>query len=231
MPAIWNQPLGPEAADGILIMLPGLGDRPPDFVTRGMFDAVRQHLPTMDIVRADAHFGYYSERSILERLREDIVQPARDAGYREIWMLGVSMGGLGSTIYASTFQGEIDGIVMFAPFLGEGVVAESVRDAPSLAAWDPREVSIENDFDLLQAQLWGWLQEQVGPEGTCELFLAYGDKDGPGTEDERLAEALPADRFVVHPGGHHWNVWMSLAHELLPRVAQRVGGAAADPVR
>ena len=233
MPVTWDQPLGPEAADGVVVLLPGLGDLPEDLVTRGMFDAVRRYLPTMDIVRPDAHYGYYRERSILDRLHEDVFEPARAMGYRQVWVLGVSMGGLGATVYGSTFQGSIDGIVMFAPFLGEGQVTESVRDAESLSAWDPREVEVEGDFDGLLIQLWGWLQQQTGPAASCALYLGYGDRDGPGTVDEQLAKALPADHVVVRPGGHTWTVWMPIAHELLPRVgtAIRARATAAETIR
>jgi len=218
MPVTWERDQGPQNALGLLVLLPGLGDGPEDFVEQGMVAAIRELAPGFDVALPDAHFGYYRDRIVMERLREDVVGPARARGYRQVWLLGISLGGLGATGYASLHPGDVDGMVLLGPFLGEGAVTDAVRAAPSLAAWNPAGVPLEDDSDGLFLQVWTWLQEQTGPAGRCQIFLGYGDEDGPGTVDERLAVALPKDRVVVQPGGHNWSAWLPIARDILPRL-------------
>ena len=80
-------------------MLPGRGDRGEVFVREG-FEKAGQRLG-FDTIMVDAHFGYYMKRSLIPALDEDIIQPALEAGYENIWLLGVSMGGFGSLLYFS----------------------------------------------------------------------------------------------------------------------------------
>src|SRR5690625_6784033 len=55
----------------------------------------------IDMLAADAHFGYYRERTFVQRLHEDIILPARQQGYQHIWLLGLSMGGFGAVLYCN----------------------------------------------------------------------------------------------------------------------------------
>ena len=89
----------------LLIMLPGRGDRASSFVTAGFVDIADRH--QFDVLAVDAHFGYYAERILVERLHEDIIAPAKARGYENIWLLGISMGGLGALLYAAEYPNEI----------------------------------------------------------------------------------------------------------------------------
>ena len=50
----------------------------------------------LDCVAVDATIGYYLDGSVANRLQREIIELARTLGYREIWLVGVSMGGLGA---------------------------------------------------------------------------------------------------------------------------------------
>src|SRR5690625_7955216 len=54
----------------------------------------------LDIVMlaADAHFGYYRERTFVQRLHAYIILPARQQGYQHILLLGLSMGRFGTVL-------------------------------------------------------------------------------------------------------------------------------------
>ena len=64
-------------ADTLLVMLPGSFARPEEFVREGFVQAVRERQLGVDMVLVDAHLGYYSDRSMIDRLQADIVAPAR----------------------------------------------------------------------------------------------------------------------------------------------------------
>ena len=69
-------------SDTLVIMLPGRGDRARTFVEQGFHREGQRH--GFDTIAVDAHFGYYMKRSLLPRLHQDIVLPARDAGYETV---------------------------------------------------------------------------------------------------------------------------------------------------
>src|SRR5512143_3401249 len=83
----------------LVILLPGRGDRAADFEREGFIERFRQTGVKADIVAADLHFGYYMNRTAAERLRQDIILPARDNGHSHLWLVGVSIGGLAALEY------------------------------------------------------------------------------------------------------------------------------------
>ena len=59
-------------ASGLIVFLPGFADGPQDYVENGFIEAVRDANPAFDVVAANAHFGYYRNYSVIQRLHEDI---------------------------------------------------------------------------------------------------------------------------------------------------------------
>src|SRR5579862_1684929 len=104
----------------LVVFLPGIGDSERDFVDHGFLDAFSARSLPIDAVAANATFGYYANRTVITRLREDVLQPARAAGYREIWLVGISMGGMGALLLAKSGEPDIAGAVLLAPYLGDG---------------------------------------------------------------------------------------------------------------
>src|ERR671930_1091173 len=80
--------------DTLVVFLPGIGDFAEDFERHGFIAALAASGLAADALAVDAHYGYYGRRTVLERLAEDVVLPAREQGYREVWLVGISMGGL-----------------------------------------------------------------------------------------------------------------------------------------
>ena len=106
------QQRGPAAARGVIVLLPGFGDRPEAFEQHGFVAALTRSAPDYDVVAADAHFGYYRKRTLLDRLDQDVVAPLRARGYREIWLVGASMGGLAAVAYARTHPERIRSLIV-----------------------------------------------------------------------------------------------------------------------
>ena len=70
---------------------------------------------------------------IVERIREDIIIPAKARGYRNIWMLGISMGGMGAIWYDRTHPGDVNGLILLSPYLGEKTIVETIEKAGGLS--------------------------------------------------------------------------------------------------
>jgi len=220
--------LAPEPGPGriLLVMLPGAKGRAQDLVQWGFVRALRERNLPIDVVAVEAHLGYYLERSLSLHLTRDIIAPARAENYQRIWLMGISLGGMGSLLYAREHPADIEGVIVFAPFLGaRGTIAEVVR-AGGLARWQPGE--IKPDDDERQLLMWiktyplaaGVSQKVPSPvegEGSFlpKICLGYGTDDRFAAASQMLAERLPAAQVVTIPGGHDWTTWLRLWQHLL----------------
>ena len=216
-------------ADTLLVMLPGSFARPEEFMREGFVQAVRERRLAVDMVLVDAHPGYYSDRSIIDRLQADIVAPARARGYRSIWLVGISVGAFDAMIHTQAQPEGITGIVALGPYLGKGSVAEQVRAAGGLARWQaPGGVLAPDEIDLI---LWRWLQGAHADGGAAPvpLYLGYGLADRFLADDELLAAALPAGHVFTAAGGHDWPVWLTLWQRMLDLLPLRRDATSALP--
>jgi hypothetical protein len=195
---------GPDKAPGVIVLLPGFGDRPSAFERNGFVAALKERTP-LDIVAADAHFGYYRKRSVMTRLHEDVIEPLRKRGYREIWLAGASMGGIGAVGYAREHQANVRGLFLLAPYMGPGDVVEEVA-ATGLCKYDKQPTAKDN-VDNFARKNFLWLKRQACETREVSLYVGVGSEDRLRTPDSLIGSTLPKDHFVVLPGGHGWKVW------------------------
>jgi pimeloyl-ACP methyl ester carboxylesterase len=203
LPSI-HDPYGDKKSRSVVIMLPGRGDRASSFEKYGFEQAGRQH--GFDTIAVDAHVGYYIQRNLIPRLHEDVVLQAKQAGYERIWLLGISMGGLGSLLYASSHPDLVDGVILLAPFLGEEDSIQEIRRAGGLSSWE----SSGSVLEPYQVQMWSWLKSQTQSSGGTPVILAYGSEDQMAANYDLLLSELPTASTYTRPGGHKWKVWRPL---------------------
>lgn len=223
MDAIYDRQ-APRAGDNaLLVMLPGATHKPHDFARQGFVAALRQRKLPVDTVAVDAHLGYYLERNLAERLSEDIIAPARAEGYERIWLLGISLGGMGALIHARAHPEEIAGVVVLAPFLGvQGTIGEIVR-AGGIDRWQPGAIGPQDD----ERSLLAWLKAYAAEDPALpQIHLGYGTGDRFVAASEILAARLPPARIVTIAGGHDWSTWCALWEKLLDRDLFAGGGEA-----
>ncbi len=198
--------------DTLLVMLPGSWSRPEEFIEEGMVAAVRARGIAADIVIVDAHVGYYDDRSIAVRLQQDVIAPARAQGYRNVWVLGISIGAFGALIHAEAQPQQVDGLVLLGPYLGQRLTTEELRAQGGLQRWraptgqlDPLDPA---DIDHI---VWRWLQPYAGavqtPPQRPALYLGYGLDDRFRASHGVLADALPPAQVFKEKGGHDWAPW------------------------
>ncbi len=211
MPKVAHSAAIPQAPRQLIVFLPGFLDGPEHFVKYGFVEIARRFNPHADVLAADAHFAYYRTRSVITRLEEDVIGPAKAAGYEEIWLVGISMGGFGALIYAIAHPERITGVLALAPYLGEEDVIEEVMKAGGLKAWKgPPAAPVEDDTLRKSYELWGWLKGYAHQEKRPRLLLGYGDQDKVRTPAALIREVLPKAQVQVRPGGHKWVVWKPL---------------------
>jgi pimeloyl-ACP methyl ester carboxylesterase len=221
-------PPGDCAHKELLVLLPGIGDMAASFEKQGFAAAVQDR--PMDVWAVDAHIGYYANRTVLERLHEDVVMPARRRGYRSITLAGISLGGFGSLLYASRYPDFIDRVMLIAPYLGEPEIVKEIA-VTGLAAWTPSPLA-GRDYER---RLWTWLQGYANERALSmpPLFLGFGDADSFVAAHRVLSAVLQSDRVAIAHGGHTWPVWRQLWSQLHPALnaplLREVGGERVVP--
>ena len=194
-----------------LVMLPGAGDRAADLIRHGFVRALRDRALPVDALVVDAHADYYLEQSVVARLEAGVIGPARAAGCRRLWLMGISLGGLGALSYAREHGAQVEGLVLLAPFLGtRGLIAEIAR-AGGLSAWHPGDGAADDPERALLA----WLRQAAGAEDAPSIHLGYGSEDRYLAASRLLEARLPAPRVTRVEGGHDWPTWVKLWERIL----------------
>ncbi|MFK7897725.1 MAG: alpha/beta fold hydrolase [Myxococcota bacterium] len=215
----------PKQPKGLVVLIPGMGDGPKRYEQKGFVDIVRRTHPHFDVVAADAHFGYYRNFRVLERLHVDVIAPIADR-YEEIWVVGISIGGLVATSYAMEYGAQTTGVIVLAPYLGGRAIAEEVRDAGGLANWTPPDIEAESNFRMRHYyRLWQWLKMRTTTAPDLpRLLIGAGDEDPQRRPSELIAPHLPPSDYLTAPGGHEWRAWTPLFEALLRRALLEPSG-------
>ncbi len=203
-----------EPSRCLVVFLPGQRDRLGAFDRHGFPKIIREEGLSADMVEVDLHRGYYENESMVMRLNEDVIAPARASGYRQIWLVGISMGGFGALAYAKAHPREVAGLLLLAPFLGEEQTVAEIA-AVGLRQWVPGERRGVEDYTR---RLWQWLKGYTEPGavgGLPPIYLGYGTGDDLALSNSLLAGVLPPGQVVTAEGEHTWSVWKVLWRKLL----------------
>ncbi|MDT8317180.1 MAG: alpha/beta hydrolase [bacterium] len=198
--------------DTLIVFLHGKGGKTSDFDKAGFIETVRAKGFLVDMIAVNGHLGYYFKRNLIERLRNDIIKPALTKGYKHIWFVGVSLGGLGSMLYSMNYPEEVDGILLMAPFMGNSGSIEMIVKSGGVRNWDPETARIKT----WQKELWNYIKEVTSrSDSKPQIYLAYGTDDEYGPTSEVLEEVIPQGRVFKSKGGHNWRDWTPLWKEFL----------------
>ncbi len=211
--AVVEFPSKTEQAKHLVLFLPGLGDSPENVERGGMIEEMKG-APQFDALIADAHFGYYRTGTMTTRLDEDVVHRVRSE-YDEFWIVGTSMGGYGAIAYAEKFPESVTGLVLLAPYLGQGKVLADIERAGSVQNWNPEAFQTTSSRTAHGVRLWAWLKERPTRPSHPIVFLGSGDQDKLLRGFRLLSPALEANRVTIIPGGHDWTTWRKLFHRVV----------------
>ncbi len=201
----------------LIVFLPGRGDDAEYFETRGFVTELKRRKLAIDMVAADAWLGYYLRGTLAPRLHLDVVRPRLYRDYEEIWLVGMSMGGLGTLLYARQRPvGEITGVLALAPFLGDRDLLDEIAAQGGLTRWQAPPRSEPLNERNYQKEIWRWLQAVTqGDEPGPLVYLGYGRADRLAFAGSLLAAELPEARVFVTDGGHDWGTWLSVWRRFL----------------
>jgi len=210
----------PQTNKVLVVVLPGRGDDVANLKASGIAESIRAEMPEADVVLAGITFAYYMEGRMPQRLREEIMLPARESGYQEIWLVGASMGGMGALMYDREYPGDAKGLVLLAPYLGSKKVLQQINQSGGLQKWEAGPVPATVDRNNFDRELWRYLKtwQVQGNSRGKDVWLAYGDKDKLKAATPPLQKLLPQDHVFVRPGGHAWVVWTPVTKEVFSAI-------------
>ncbi len=185
-----------------MIWLPGAYHSAQDFLDQGFARAAARRRVRLDLQFVDLHMQHLDDRDVFRQLRSEIVLPARDSG-AAVWLAGISLGGLIALDYASSYPGELDGLCLLAPYLGNRMLINEIAAASGLAKWRPGELA-ESDAER---RIWRHIKTRVDSR---PVLLGYGRDDRFCAAHDMLAAALPRNWVEVVDGGHEWVAWRTL---------------------
>jgi len=191
----------------LIVFLPGAYDKPEHFVDHGFIHALRDRQVVVDALMADMHVEYYTADQVVERLREDIILPAQEKGYKHIWLVGISLGGYGALLYARLHASDISGLFLIAPFMGNRTLLAEIGRT-GLAEWSAGQIESADK----ERALWSWLQcySNANRSERPSLYIGYGTEDRFADSNRTLAKILPSEHVIVTDGGHEWATWIRL---------------------
>ena len=218
----WHLAQPGERGRRLFVFLPGRRDRASDFSRRGFIDLAQARIPGLDCVAVDATIGYYLDASIADRLHSEVVGPARTLGYGEIWLVGVSMGGLGAFFHERAHPGNVTGLILLAPFVGDDLTLFAEIDAAGGAiAWASSQsvAAAKPTKAEFQRELWCFLGRlRIDRERQLPIWIAYGEADRLLPGIERLQRLIPPEQIFRIPGGHTWEVWRRGFIDILAKI-------------
>jgi pimeloyl-ACP methyl ester carboxylesterase len=190
-----------------MVWLPGAYHSAQDFLSEGFAQKVLERGIALDLCFVDLEMRHLGDREPLDRLRAEILLPARGSGI-SIWLAGISLGGSIVLDFASSHPDELDGLCLLAPYLGNRMLLQEIAAARGLAAWEPGELA-QGD---VERRIWRHLKARAGAPA---LYLGYGQEDRFSAAHALLAGELPADAVDVITGGHDWRTWTKLWENFL----------------
>jgi hypothetical protein len=117
---------------------------------------------------------------------------------------------MGVLLYEHEHPGELAGIVLFAPFLGDRRLLEEISAAGGARAWNPGPAPAEATGENYQREVWRMIKTWAErPETAPPVWLACGDEDRLVAGARLLAATLPPGRYFELRGGHTWNTWLN----------------------
>lgn len=203
----------------LVVMLPGIGDNVAMMDRAGVVQAIQRAWPNADVLLTSTTKAYYLQGKVWQRVHDEIVEPARASGYTEIWMAGASLGGMGTLLYEEHYPGELRGVVLLAPYLGERPLSQEITAAGGLANWQPGPQPDVFDANNFQRELWRGLKIwTTQPDITRRVWLGYGDRDKLRYALPNFTPLLSQAHIFVRPGWHAWTTWTPLIAEIFGRI-------------
>lgn len=225
MPVIELPAAGPSRT--LVVMLPGAGSAARDFVTEGFVPLLQARGHPVHVALPEAGLGYYVWETVLQRLHEDVLQPAFGRGW-QVWLVGISLGGFGALACAMRFGAQLQGVLAMAPWLGARALQRDIVAAGGPLFWRAQQASLAAAASELDRELWLWLAAGGAVGARPPIYLSYGRDDRLAGSIGALATLLPPTQVQAVAGDHDWPTWRLLWQQWLARGLLHTEPGATD---
>jgi pimeloyl-ACP methyl ester carboxylesterase len=195
-----------------IVLLSGSYAQPEDFVREGFVDTLRARGIEAEVVMAPTRAAYFADGSVVDRIRESVLQPLQTRGMRRIWIAGISLGALATLCHAARHEIEAERRVLLSPYPGTREVLREIAAAGGLASWRP---ALHAPGDL-EREAWLWLAEGGAQRTAVECWYGAGDRFVEG--QRMMASALPPGSVHEVAGGHEWKDWQRMWKDFVQRL-------------
>lgn len=191
----------------LIVLLPGAYMTPEDFLQAGFFAAVQTRRLKLDVIAVELDLESISAGTALPALQTQILEPGRRS-YEQVWLGGISLGGLLALCHNADTPGLIDGLCLLAPYPGSRLTSNAIARAGGLANWQANTDQLTDP----EFRMWRWLQQ---PPADLPVFVGYGNEDRFAAGMRQIAECFPPHARCAVPGGHDWPAWSTLWEHFL----------------
>lgn len=199
-----------------IVLIPGAYQEPEHFQNAGFLGAVRDRRLNIDMALIAPQLAHLMDRTLLARLHNEVVLPARSSGRVAVWFAGISWGGFLALLYAADHSAELEGVCLLAPYLGNQMINAEILGFPSLADWRAGMSGMQGELTE-ERRVWRYIADQV-PHPPPVHYLGFGRQDRFATAQRQLACQLPPAAVDEVDGGHDWPVWRHLWDRFLDRL-------------
>ena len=191
----------------LVVLLPTMGGKGSLYETEGFLDEVWERGFEASLEVVDVNFSLYLGNRIVELLKTEVIEPAKTEGFEHFYLVGISLGGHGVLLYATTYPEDVDGIIILAPFISGDIASEAIDEAGGLETWE--------DCPFLgwshSCNLWKSLRDYVSdPRNQRKVVLGFGTEDIFVDQCRILADVLLPEQVFTVSGGHDWATWKKL---------------------
>lgn len=197
-----------RGADTLLVLLPG-AYMTPEHYAEHFFPAVTWRGLRLDLVAVDLGLDAVSAGDAIPAILEEILRPAR-RHYRQVWLAGISLGGLLALSLNADHPGAVDGLCLIAPYPGSRLTTNAIARVGGLDAWQPNADEL-NDPEF---RVYRWLK---APPADLPVFVGHGSEDRFAAGMQAIAERFPLTARHVVAGEHDWPAWRHLWEHFLER--------------
>lgn len=204
----------------LVVVLPGRGDDLASLQRTGIARIIQNAWPDADVVLTGLTMPFYRQGRAVTRLHDEVIAPASTSGNRKVWLLGISLGGMGALLYEHDFPGQVEGILLLSPYLGDTSIQDQVRAAGGLNKWNSGPLQPLSP-DTFQHEIWTTLKSiSETPNRENAIWLAYGENEPFRTSIELMSPILPDENVVMLPGRHNWTLWTTAVDKLTERISR-----------
>ncbi len=195
----------PPRPSRLLVLLPPAQTTPQDYLDQGFVAAVRERGIAADLWIPALDHSHVMAGEVVEQLDRHVLGPAQAAGYREIWLAGISLGAFNALLCAASREVQLAGLCLMAPYPGTGDILAEISAAGGPVAWAATPASEAGH----ERVFWRWLATRPA-QAALPVWFGSGSEDRFIRKQMMLAQLLPADAVYLTPGGHDWPVWQLL---------------------